>query len=171
MQKNLRLARITFWLTAVLAAAMVALIIITFYGDLPFIYYQFAPISNHHLFSITGAAFILLYTPAYYVTKRRYSKSYYPLLTVHVLGNMVAAVLISIHFGEHISEFAGVALHPATGVPLFVALLALVVTGIIMRFTRPGALTRRLRFWHQSFAVSFGLIVIFHMLYGFGVFD
>ena len=83
-----------------------------------------------HLASYIGAFSIAIFTPIYFVLKRRSLRHFRSMLKIHVLSNLLAFALITAHLThrEINSKFMG------TGFVLYIAVFSLVVTGIIQRF-------------------------------------
>jgi protein-S-isoprenylcysteine O-methyltransferase Ste14 len=119
----------------------------------------------HHWLSWTGTLFIAFFTPAYYLAKRRAPSKLRTLLKVHVFGNLIAVMFVSIHFTQQISRPPQAFPQLGTGIVLYAAMILLVLTGFFLRF-RP---VRYSRFWHTSVAVSFYLIIVVHVLHGLGI--
>jgi len=123
---------------------------------------------NHWLGWI-GVLFVVLYTPLYYVLKRRYAKRAKALLGSHVIGNLASFMLISIHFASQMSRPAQFFPDLGTGIVLYPIMIILVVTGIFQRFQIARNLGRKWRFLHTSLATSFYLVIFVHILQGLGV--
>ena len=79
-----------------------------------------------HWAAYIGGFWIALFTPIYYAIKHHSPKHLKSMLKIHVFGNLVAFALITIHYTyqESIASFLG------TGTALYVAVLALIITGI-----------------------------------------
>lgn len=144
----------------------IALSILAYKGELTFIYINLNFITVHHLFSWTGAGFVALYTPLFNYLKRRIPKSYKPLIQIHVFGNLLAFVLISIHFAHHFREFAEIIPHPSTGAPLYTDFTLLVITGIVQRYRLMQKHIKPFRSFHIGLMMAFYLIIVFHTLIG-----
>ncbi len=113
-----------------------------------------------HLASYVGAFWIAISTPIYYVLKRRSPGHYKSMLTLHVLSNLLAFALVTTHYvhREAVSVFLG------TGVTLYVALISLVLTGIILRFSIMRSYWSKVKFVHTSMTTAFYLILIIHVV-------
>jgi len=120
----------------------------------------------HHWFSWIGTLFIAVFTPAYYILKRRYAKRFRTLLKLHVFGNLLAVMLVSIHFTQQISRPPQFYPDLGTGIVLYAAMIILVATGFLQRFQFAKSLGRYWRFIHNSVTVTFYLIIIVHILHG-----
>lgn len=120
----------------------------------------------HHWLSWAGALFIAFFTPAYYLTKRRSPAKLKSLLKIHVFGNLIAAMFVSIHFTQQISRPAQFYPDLGTGIVLYATLILLVLTGFSLRFQIAKASRTALRFIHTSATVTFYLIILVHILHG-----
>ena len=123
----------------------------------------------HHWFSWTGTLFIAFFTPAYYFLKRRYATRMRTWLKLHVFGNLLSVMLISIHFAQHISRPPQAYPDLGTGVALYAAMITLVATGFLMRFGSPPGLGKGVRFVHTGITLSFYLIIGVHILHGLNI--
>ncbi len=118
------------------------------------------PLRFYHWMSLIGSFWIAIVTPAYYVLKHRRPKRIKALLRVHMFGNLLAFMLISIHFTYEIISVSFM----GTGLALFIAVLALVVTGLLQRFNIMTNLRGHIKFLHISMTTAFYLILIIHVL-------
>jgi hypothetical protein len=114
----------------------------------------------YHWLSLIGGFWIAFVTPAYYVLKHRRPKRIRALLRVHMFGNLLAFMLISVHFTYEIISVSFM----GTGLALFIAVLALVVTGLLQRFNIMTSLRGHIKFIHISMTTAFYLILIIHVL-------
>jgi hypothetical protein len=113
-----------------------------------------------HLASYIGGFWIAIFTPIYQVLKRRSPQHFKSMLNVHVLGNLLAFVLITTHLThrEINSVFLG------SGTALYIALVSMVVTGIIQRFNLLKSIRKQVKFVHVSMTTAFYLILIVHVI-------
>lgn len=113
-----------------------------------------------HLASYIGGFWIAIFTPIYFVLKRRSPRHLKSMLKIHVLGNLLAFALITTHYAhrEVNSVFLG------TGIVLYIALISLVVTGIIQRFIFLRGFRNQIGFVHTSMTTAFYLILIIHII-------
>jgi hypothetical protein len=113
-----------------------------------------------HLASYIGGFWIAIFTPIYHVLKRRSPQHFKSMLNVHVLGNLLAFVLITTHLThrEINSVFLG------SGTALYIALVSMVVTGIIQRFNLLKSIRKQVKFVHVSMTTAFYLILIVHVI-------
>lgn len=126
------------------------------------------PFFIHHWFSLTGSLYIALFTPIYYITKRRNPKLTRTLLRFHAFGNVISFGLISIHFSQQISRPA--AFYPAlqTGLALYPIVTLLVTTGFFMRFRVSSIPYKTLRSLHIGLTTAFYFTIWVHILHGLG---
>ena len=92
------------------------------------------PLRFSHWMGIIGATFIFIYTPIFYVLKRKYRSRYKLLLNIHVFGFTTAFLFISMHFGGQIGR--PLAFYPdlGGGLALYIIVALLVFTGYLHRF-------------------------------------
>ena len=113
-----------------------------------------------HLASYIGGFWIAIFTPIYFVLKRRRPLHFRAMLKIHVLSNLLAFALITAHLThrEINSTFLG------SGFALYIAVFSLIVTGIIQRFNFADGLRNQIRFVHLSMTTAFYLILIVHVI-------
>ena len=119
-----------------------------------------------HWLGITGTLFIFVFTPAFYILKRRAPKRYRTLLGAHVTGNLVSVTLIGIHFAQQVRRWPNIDL--ATGIALAAMVILQASTGIIGRFQIGGSLRKYWRFIHKALPLTFYLVIGIHVLHGLG---
>ena len=88
------------------------------------------PLLFTHWLSLIGGFWTAVVTPAYYILKHRRLERVKAWVRIHMFGNLVAFMLISVHFTYWIIKVSFI----GTGLALFVAVLTLVVTGLLQRF-------------------------------------
>ncbi|MEJ2241516.1 MAG: hypothetical protein P8Y18_05165, partial [Candidatus Bathyarchaeota archaeon] len=107
--------------------------------------------------------------PLYMAAKRRYTHRFGTFLGIHVLGNLVAFLVISLHFSSQISRPAQFYPELSTGVTLYPFMIILVTTGFLYRFNLLTKYLNPCRFLHKSSVIALFLILIFHILHGIGM--
>ena len=123
----------------------------------------------HHWFVILGSFYIAIVTPIFFILKRSKPGSLSKLLSVHVFGNLLAFVLISVHFAGQLSRPLEFYPDLGTGVGLYTAMSLLVLTGFFLKYTLVAGGSRRLlRVIHVLAVVSFYIVIFVHALHGFG---
>ena len=120
-----------------------------------------------HWLGLIGSVFIGIFIPIYYVLKRKRTQNRKNLLRIHVFGNLLAFLLISIHFAQNVGRLANFYSKMGDGIILFLVLATFVVTGITERFHLLKKWVKYTRFVHRYLVVLFYLILIIHALQGF----
>jgi len=103
MKGNSRLRDLFFWSALLIFVATVYLIPAAYYRWLNF-RFLIGPEPFHHWLSWTGTAFIAFFTPSYAFLKRRYPKRLKTLLGIHVLGNLVSFMFVSVHLAHQLGR-------------------------------------------------------------------
>jgi hypothetical protein len=127
------------------------------------------PVYLSHLLGWVGFAFIGIYTPIYSYIKRRAPAKYKFLLNTHNVGNLVAFMLISMHFTQQVGRPAEFYPDLGTGLALYVSVCLMVITGFLMRFKLAKQLSKTWRFIHTSFVLPFYILILVHVLHSFGI--
>ncbi|MBD3188414.1 hypothetical protein GF325_16400 [Candidatus Bathyarchaeota archaeon] len=92
------------------------------------------PLRVSHWFGIIGAAYMVFYTPFFYIFKRK-SPNYYKLLMhFHVFGFTTAYLCISIHFAGQIGRPLQFYPDLGGGLALYIITSLLVATGYLHRY-------------------------------------
>jgi hypothetical protein len=158
-----------FWAaTAILILTVIVMATVIFHWVN--IGFYIGPFRLNHWFVLIGATYIALGVPTIATLKKRIPKRYASLYTVHVFGNLLAFMLISLHFASQISRPADSFPELGTGVVLYIPMILLVGTGFIQRFQLLSKINPRyFRFIHTSSAFAFYLIIIVHILHGLAI--
>lgn len=133
------------------------------------IHFLIGPFYSHHWGSIIGGSYLLISTAIYAYIKRNLKVKKGTLLQVHVFGNIVAVLLISIHFAQQMGRPAEFAPDFGTGLATFLLLLVILATGFMIRF---GISAQKRESWHLihvGFALSIFIVVILHALINLGL--
>lgn len=153
---------------SVLVIFVTVIMMFAVYFDWVQLHILIGPYYIHHWLSWIGTSFVAVFTPIYIWMKRNNPANLKNLLRVHVLGNLVSFLFVSIHFTQQISRPAEFYPHLATGVVLYPTIFLLVATGFITRFTsyknKKGML-----FVHRAVTLTFYLTIIIHILHGIEV--
>lgn len=123
----------------------------------------------HHWITWAGSFFIAIFTPVFYVLKRQRGRNINPLLLVHVFGGLLSALLISLHFTQHVTRPAEFYPDLGTGVVLYAALVFSAVTGIFMRYRIASGGMREWRLIHVGAAGAFYIAIVMHVLTGLNI--
>jgi hypothetical protein len=123
-----------------------------------------------HWFVWIGTFFIAIYSPIYYVAKRKYPLKTKAFLRVHVFGNLFSFMLITVHFAQQISRPAAFFPDLSTGLVLYIVMPILVATGYLYRFRVFKSIKPHVnRFLHVSLTLTFYITIIVHILQGLSI--
>jgi hypothetical protein len=165
---------IDFWI-AIGILALTTIIAIPTYLRWINLRIQIGPFYFTHWLSIIGSTFIAVYTPIYYIYKRRNPKQIKTLVRVHIFGNLLSVMLISIHYAQQIGRPEQFFPDLGTGLTLYIVMFILVATGfltrfgIIQRFGFSRVFPHQNRFLHIAITFSFYLSILIHSLQNFGI--
>ncbi len=157
-------------LTLALLLVLVSLILMgLIYFDLISVGFVVGSYRFHHWAVIIGAFYIAVVTPFFVILKRSKPESLKNLYRFHVFGNLLAFLLVSVHFAGQLSRPLEFYPDLGAGVGLYVAMAVLVFTGFFLRYSLVSGGSRRLlRVVHVLAVVCFYLVIVFHALHGFG---
>jgi hypothetical protein len=158
-----------FWAaTAILIATIaVMLVVILHWVSIGFIV---GPFRLSHWFVWIGTIYVAFTVPAIAILKKRHPQRYKTLFRTHIFGNLLAFMLISLHFASQISRPASSYPEFGTGLALYIAMVLLVGTGFLQRFQLiPSIKPQSYRFVHIGSAVAFYLIIVVHILHGLAI--
>ena len=145
------------------------ILMLTIYFDLINVGFVVGSYRFHHWGVIIGSFYFAIVTPFFAILKRTKSDSLRSLLRVHVFGNLLAFVLVSIHFAGQLSRPLEFYPDLGSGVGLYVSMGLLVFTGFFLRYSLVSGGSRRfLRLIHVLSVVFFYIVIIVHALHGFG---
>ena len=123
-----------------------------------------------HWFTWIGTFFIAIYSPLYYVIKRKYPGKTKSLLRIHVFGNLFSFMLITIHFAQQISRPAAFFPDLSTGLVLYIVMPILVASGFFHRFqVFKNIKPHSNRFLHVALTLTFYLTILIHILQGIDI--
>ena len=154
-----------FWLSILLLAITDVLLVATYLRWLDFGFVA-GPYRFNHWLGWLGFLFVLVHVPLFVTLKRRYTKRIRLLLGIHVLGNLTAYMLITIHFAHQISRPSQFYPDLGTGIALYAVMIVLVSTGFLQRFNLLSKHRKSWRFLHASMALSLFTIIFVHILHG-----
>ena len=133
--------------------------------------FMVGPFRFTHLLAWIGGVYVVLFTPVYYILKRRKPRIVKPLLRFHTYGNLLSFMLVSIHNIQQLSRPKEFYPDLGTGISLYIIMLVLVVTGFIYRFNLLSSYTgfdegtpHFNRNLHVILTLSMYLILIVHIL-------
>jgi len=160
----------SFWISLIFLLASLLFSLATAYRWLD-IQFRIGPYYVTHWLSWVGTLFIAIYTPLYYIVKRRNPRILQYLIPIHMYGNLLSFMFISMHFFQQITRPPQFYPDLGTGVALYLVMLILVLTGFLHRFQLLGkAVPHQNRFLHISITLAFYIVIGIHILQGIGVF-
>ena len=121
-----------------------------------------------HYIAFIGTFYIAFGVILFSVLKRRNPQKYTTLLRFHAIGNLVAFLLVSLHFAGQLGRPVFPEL--GTGLALYIGMMLLVGSGITLRFRLLSSNPNTTRFVHTGVAVAFYIIIVVHILHGLNVF-
>ena len=160
---------IEFWLVVITILITTALSLAIYVGFIDLLFF-IGPYLFGHWLAWIGTFFVAIFSPIYYVLKRRNPKTIKPLLKIHVFGHLVSFFLISVHFVVQVSRPPEFYPDLNTGIILQAVMIILVASGFLYRFKiikrgRPHLN----RFLHVSITLSFYLVIGVHTLQGMAI--
>jgi hypothetical protein len=155
----------------VIAIIVVEAIIFLRFYRFPFVQYTFlgATHSLTHWIGWIGTIYIFIASPALPVIKRRATAHYKNMLSIHMIGNVLGVLLISIHFAQQMTRPATAFPDLGTGIVLYAAMILLVSTGLAKYSGIVKNHARLVNFLHASFTVMFYVVIIVHILHGISI--
>jgi len=91
------------------------------------------------------------------------------LLNIHNVGNLVAFMLISMHFAQQIGRPAQFYPDLGTGLALYILVCLMVISGFVMRFNLVKQSSKTWRFIHTSLVLPFYILILIHVLHNVGI--
>jgi hypothetical protein len=162
------LRSVEFWAAS---AIIIATIVLMIADRLQWIHlgYFVGPFRANHWFVLIGTLYIAFTVPIIAISKRRYPSKFLKLFRVHVFGNLLAFLLISVHFAGQINRPAEFYPDLGTGLALYIIMILLVATGFTHRFQLiPQIKSQTRKFVHVGLSFSFYIIIGIHILHGLG---
>ncbi len=167
MLKNLR--NFDFWVALALIVISIGLMIA---DNLRLIHLGFfvGPFRANHWFVWVGTVYVAFSVPIIAILKQKYESKRIVLSRVHMYGNLIAFLLVSLHFAGQLDRPATAYPALGTGLALYIVMILFVVTGFIPAFDLFPKVTRQTRrFLHINLIFAFYIVIIIHILHGLGV--
>jgi hypothetical protein len=157
------------WVAAIIIILTV-LVMIAYYNRWFSFAAQVGPFRIIHYIAFAGTLYVAFGVIFFAVFRRRNLQKYNTLLRFHGLGNLLAFLLISMHFAGQVGRPANFYPTFGTGLALYIAMVSLVGTGMFLRFRLSHALSPATnRFVHTGLAFAFYIIIIVHILHGLNI--
>lgn len=160
--------KIEFWLSLIILVATILVSVVAYIRWYSLTFFVGSYFFTHWL-SLIGTIFISVFIPIYYILKRKRPQNIKVLLRIHVFGNLLAFLLVSIHFAQHIGRLAAIFPYLDTGIVSFLILSIIVATGFLERFHITGKGISYRKIIHRYMTAFFYLIIVIHILHGFNI--
>jgi hypothetical protein len=150
--------------------AFVAIIFLRVYR-FPFVYYTVLGATNSltHWFAWIGTIYLVVASPIQPIIKRKAPTHYKTMLKIHMIGNLLAVLLVSIHFSQQVTRPATAYPELGTGILLYATMILLVSTGLLRYLGVPKQYFKQEIFLHSAFALMFYTVIIVHILHGISI--
>ena len=155
---------IPIFLSFTAVAVGLVLVVLSYLGLIP-LGYKLGPYWLNHWLGWFSMGLIIIYVPIFVILKRRNPRSYHKLMKVHEIGFIIAFIHVSPHIGTQIRRVFPPEI--GTGIAAYISLLVLVVTGIMRKNQILTTRMATMRLIHLSMAVSFFLVIVFHVIRAF----
>ncbi len=156
-----------------IVAAIVAVNFVIFLHIYRFPFVQYTVLGATH--SLThwigwiGTIYIFITAPVHAVIKRLAPRYLRVSLSVHIIGNLLAVLPVSIHFAQQLTRPAFAFPSLGTGVVLYAAVVLLVGTGTLIYSLGANRYLKQLRFVHAASALMFYTVIVVHILHGISI--
>jgi len=157
-----------FWAALAIIIATVCLMVA---DNLDWIHFGFfvGPFRANHWFVWIGTLYIAFAVPIIAILKKRLPSKFKTLFGVHVFGNLIAFLLVSLHFAAQIDRPLTAYPQLGTGLALYIIMIMLVATGFTHRYQLiPQIKSQTRKFVHVGLTFSFYIIIGIHILHGLG---
>jgi hypothetical protein len=152
------------WLI-ILSIIVIEAIVFLSIARLPFVQVTIlgATHSLTHWIGWTGALYIAFATPLLPIIKRKKMEHLKTGLNVHMIGNLLAVLLVSVHFAHQITRPAAFYPDLGTGTVLYTTMVLLVATGMLLNLG-VAKFFKQWRFLHPAFALTFYMVIVMHII-------
>jgi len=120
--------------------------------------------STVHWIGWVGTLYIAFATPLYPIVKRKYPIHIKKMLNIHVTGNLLAVLLVSIHFAHQVTRPATAYPDLGTGIILYTSMILLVASGLVLVSGIGQKYFKQMRFLHPAYATTFYTVIIIHIM-------
>jgi hypothetical protein len=157
-------------LASVIIAVIVIIVALIFLGVFRIPFFQISVLgASHsavHWIGFIGTLYIAFATPVYPLVKRKYPQHIQRTLNIHVIGNLLAVLLVSIHFAHQVTRPASNYPDLGTGIVLYATMILLVTTGMVSISNIGTKFAKQTSFLHPAFALTFYTVIIMHIIQG-----
>ncbi len=160
--------RFDFWTAVLIIIVTVGLMVADHLSFIHFGYFV-GPFRANHWFVWIGTLYVAFAVPIIAVLKQRYPRRCPLLFRFHIFGNLIAFLLVSLHFAGQIDRPATAYPTLGTGLALYIVMILLVATGFIHQFELiPQIKPETRRFVHVGLIFAFYIVIVIHILHGLG---
>lgn len=162
MKKGVLVAAILILIATIILECLIFLHIVR----LPFIQITFMGLTHSptHWVGWIGTIYIAITAPILPLVIKKAPKLTGKVLNMHILGNVIAILFISVHFAHQVTRSLSRYPDLGTGIVLYVSMISLVATGLML-FSGKGY-PKACRFFHPAFVLVFYLVIIMHIVHG-----
>jgi hypothetical protein len=160
--------KLDFWISLIILVFAVVFSVVAYVSWFELLFFVGSLFFVHWL-GLAATIFIAVFVPIYYVLKRNKPRKIKTLLRIHVIGNLLGFLLVSVHFSQNIGRLAGFYPRLSDGFVLFLVMAVIVATGIIERFSGKPNFIKYTKPIHRYTVALFYLVVIVHTLQGFNI--
>ena len=116
-----------------------------------------------------GTLYIAFATPVYPIVKRKFPRHLRKTLNIHIIGNLLAVLLVSVHFAQQLTRPPSSYPNLGTGIVLETAMVLLVSAGMVLYSNIFRKFAKQQHFLHAAFAVTFYTVIAVHVLHGLSI--
>jgi hypothetical protein len=123
------------------------------------------PLRFSHWLTVIGTSYIAIATPAFVLLKRFYPEKIRRYLRLHIFGNLLFFILISMHFAAQVGR--PLTAYPPLGMgsAMYLAMTLEIISGFAERFPLIRQISHKTnKFIHASLVLVFYLVIGFHAL-------
>jgi hypothetical protein len=157
-------------IVSIIILVLTVFLMISYYGRIFSFAARVGPLRIIHYVAFAGTLYIAFGVVLFAYLKRKNPSNYKALVGIHGLGNLVAFLLISIHFAGQVGRPADFYPTFGTGLALYITMITLVSTGMLLRFRFAQSFNPATnRFIHSGLAFAFYIVILVHILHGLGI--
>ena len=117
-----------------------------------------------HWIGWIGTLYIAFATPVYPIVKRKYSHHLKKTLNIHVTGNLLGVLLVSIHFAHQVTRPAYAYPDLGTGIVLYATMILLSASGLVLVSSIGRKFFKQIHFLHSAYVITFYTVIVMHIL-------
>ncbi len=158
-----------FWIALALIIITIGLMAADHFGLIHFGFFV-GPFRANHWFVWVGTVYVAFSVPIIAILKQKFESKRIALSRVHMYGNLLAFLLVSLHNAGQLDRPATAYPALGTGLALYIIMILFVVTGFLPAFELIKSVKRETkRFVHVNLIFAFYIVIIIHILHGLGI--